>query len=94
MEETLFLGRVAAHKVRYRVRHLGGVFTFCVARDRILIFAEGQGGLMARAAPDFFKIFRLLDLKSQNFARPQVRLAITGPAWAPSSLILGRILVS
>ena len=50
---------VAAHKVRYRVRHFGGVFTFPSSRGEISIFA-GHGVVVARAARDFFKDLAVL----------------------------------
>ena len=50
----MFVDCVAVHKVRYLVRHFGGVFIFPVARGKISIFA-GHGGRLGARSARFFK---------------------------------------
>ena len=58
--------RVAAQKVRYWVRHFGGVFIFSVLRGRISILRV-VGWSLARAARDFFKDFDVLAPEISKF---------------------------
>ena len=57
---------VAAHKVRYWVRHFGEVFTFPGIRGRISVLGA-IGRSMARAARDFFKDFDVLAPEISKF---------------------------
>ena len=91
----MFLGRVAAHKQSQ-------VLSTSFWRGLHFLRSQGPNPDFRRSgwshgarSARFFQDFSTLSTSNlKKFARPQVRLAMTGPAWAPSSLILGRILGS
>ena len=79
------LGLVAAHKIRYCVRHFGGVFTFQQPSAEISFFMV-MGRLLGARSAIFSRILTVLAPGNPKFSPPA---GASGSGLAPSSLILG-----